>query len=65
MFAHQIGHLSFIFQEWIYDKIVIMVYIDNLDGYEEVYDELEEIPTTTDFIYYDAGKLARFIFSLV
>ena len=39
-----------------------MVYIDNLDGYEEVYDELEEIPTTTDFIYYDAGKLARFIF---
>ena len=42
-----------------------MVYIDNLDGYEEVYDELEEIPTTTDFIYYDAGKLARFIFGFV
>ena len=37
-----------------------MVYIDNLDGYEEVYDEVEETPTTTDFIYYDAGKLARF-----
>ena len=31
-----------------------MVYIDNLDDYEEVYDET---PSTTDFIYYDAGKL--------
>ena len=34
-----------------------MVYIDNLDGYEEVYDEFEETPATTEFIYYDAGKL--------
>lgn len=34
-----------------------MVYIDNLDGYEDVYDEFEETPATTEFIYYDAGKL--------
>ena len=37
-----------------------MVYIDNLDGYEDVYDESDGTPTTTDFIYYDAGNLARF-----
>jgi len=31
----------------------IMVYLDNIDGYEEVYEEFDGLSGTTEFIYYD------------
>ena len=33
-----------------------MVYLDNIDGYEEVYEEFDGLSGTTEFIYYDIGQ---------
>ena len=38
-----------------------MVYLDNIDGYEEVYEEFDGLSGTTEFIYYDIGKYNTFI----
>ena len=38
-----------------------MVYLDNIDGYEEVYEEFDGLSGTTEFIYYDIGKYNTFM----
>ena len=38
---------------------VIMVYIDNAnEEYEEVYEDYDDHRETTEYIYYDIGKLS-------